>query len=182
MYKRQLTLEIFLEWDVWRTDWCIQLIIKARVRHLAASALYHRGNSPHCGVYNLCTSFWAQLWLTASFVTMTDRDPGPSTDYGMYANIMCVYIRINGLQLSESSPLLRSPEEEGNFEEQPSFSDRVNAVAQEPLTPLTKILLILVLTLLLASSVSTVNYNLCMFLTWHHQPPGLHWSLRWCPT
>jgi endothelin-converting enzyme len=55
----------------------------------------------------------------------------------------------------ETAPLLRDPdaEEERAENEEPSFMDRVNAVAQEPLTPLTRALLIVVLILLLLSSV-----------------------------
>ncbi|KAF5358499.1 hypothetical protein D9756_001692 [Leucocoprinus leucothites] len=63
---------------------------------------------------------------------MSDRDPGPSASY-------------------ESAPLLIDPEEEER--DQPTFSDRINTVVQEPLTPLTKILLILALSLLLVSSI-----------------------------
>lgn len=57
--------------------------------------------------------------------------------------------------MTESSPLLRDSgeETEANGHGQRSFGERVNSVAQEPLTPLTKILLVLVLALLLTSSV-----------------------------
>lgn len=54
----------------------------------------------------------------------------------------------------ENTPLLRDPEDVVSNPRPPtSFAERVNSVAQEPLTPLTKILLILALVLLLASSV-----------------------------
>ncbi|EEB94648.1 hypothetical protein MPER_06503, partial [Moniliophthora perniciosa FA553] len=68
---------------------------------------------------------------------MADRPPRPSTD-------------------QESAPLLQDPDaEEYNSErdENLSFADRINAVAQEPLTPLTKVLLILVLIFLVLASV-----------------------------
>ncbi|KAJ3560525.1 hypothetical protein NP233_g10783 [Leucocoprinus birnbaumii] len=63
---------------------------------------------------------------------MSDRDPGPSSSH-------------------ETAHLLASPEEQERA--LPTFSDRINTVVQEPLTPLTKILLVLSLTLLLVSSV-----------------------------
>ncbi|KAG7086631.1 hypothetical protein E1B28_002573 [Marasmius oreades] len=67
---------------------------------------------------------------------MADRYPRSSTD-------------------QEIAPLLQDPDiEEQNTEpETPTLSERLNAVAQEPLTPLTKILLVLVLVLLVLSSV-----------------------------
>ncbi|KAF8969921.1 hypothetical protein BDZ97DRAFT_1793392 [Flammula alnicola] len=67
---------------------------------------------------------------------MTDRTARPSTD-------------------QENAPLLRDPGEdaEPNTNAGPTFGDRLNSVAQEPLTPLTKILLVLGLVLLLTSSV-----------------------------
>ncbi|KAF9453276.1 zincin [Macrolepiota fuliginosa MF-IS2] len=65
---------------------------------------------------------------------MADTEPGPSTD-------------------RERAPLLGDPEAGAANQNTPSFTDRVNAVAQEPFTPLTKILLIIALVLLLASSV-----------------------------
>ncbi|TFK42726.1 hypothetical protein BDQ12DRAFT_676709 [Crucibulum laeve] len=68
---------------------------------------------------------------------MADRSARPSTD-------------------EESAPLLRDPElEEADQQHSsgPSFSQRVNSVSQEPLTPLTKILLVIALVLLLLSSV-----------------------------
>ncbi|KAF8078094.1 hypothetical protein FPV67DRAFT_33082 [Lyophyllum atratum] len=66
---------------------------------------------------------------------MADRPPRPSTD-------------------QEAAPLLRDPEaEETNGGPHSTFSQRVGTIAQEPLTPLTKILLVLALVLLLLSSV-----------------------------
>ncbi|PPR08078.1 hypothetical protein CVT24_010539 [Panaeolus cyanescens] len=53
----------------------------------------------------------------------------------------------------ESAPLLSDPDEYPNGGSNPSLYQRVNSVAQEPLTPLTKILLILALFLLLTTSV-----------------------------
>ncbi|KXN90536.1 Endothelin-converting enzyme 1 [Leucoagaricus sp. SymC.cos] len=63
---------------------------------------------------------------------MSGRDPGPSTSH-------------------ETAPLLSN--REGEERSEPTFTDRINTVVQEPLTPLTKILLILALTLLLVSSI-----------------------------
>ncbi|KAJ3726361.1 hypothetical protein DFJ43DRAFT_1195956 [Lentinula guzmanii] len=67
---------------------------------------------------------------------MTDWSPRPSTD-------------------QETAPLLRDPDaDEDNAEnEEPTMMDRINSVAQEPLTPLTKVLLVIALILLLLSSV-----------------------------
>ncbi|CAA7267908.1 unnamed protein product [Cyclocybe aegerita] len=67
---------------------------------------------------------------------MTDREARPSTD-------------------EEHAPLLRSSEYDDipNGTSHPSFGERVNSIAQEPLTPLTKILLVLGLVLLLTSSI-----------------------------
>jgi hypothetical protein len=55
---------------------------------------------------------------------------------------------------TETAPLLQEDGETGIREANPSFGDRVGGIAQEPLTPLTKVLLILALALLLLSSVS----------------------------
>ncbi|KAJ7090282.1 hypothetical protein B0H15DRAFT_948792 [Mycena belliarum] len=65
-----------------------------------------------------------------------DRVPRPSTD-------------------EEAAPLLRDDDEDGVRSEdaQPTLAQRINAVAQEPLTPLTKLLLLVALVLLLLSSV-----------------------------
>ncbi|KAF5391824.1 hypothetical protein D9757_001795 [Collybiopsis confluens] len=55
----------------------------------------------------------------------------------------------------ETAPLLRDPDAENEAvdNEQPSFMDRINTVAQEPLSPLTKVLLVVALILLLLSSI-----------------------------
>jgi endothelin-converting enzyme len=61
--------------------------------------------------------------------------------------------------LAETAPLLRDPEQE-EVETQGrnlTFADHVGAIAQEPLTPLTKVLLVLGLVLLLLSSVSEMK-------------------------
>jgi endothelin-converting enzyme len=58
--------------------------------------------------------------------------------------------------VAESAPLLRDPdaEEAGpNSDPQPSFAERITSVVQEPLTPLTQVLLIVALILLLLSSI-----------------------------
>ncbi|KAF9260514.1 zincin [Marasmius fiardii PR-910] len=69
---------------------------------------------------------------------MADRHPRPSTD-------------------QEAAPLLQDPdadaEEQSIQPENPTFAERLNGIAQEPLTLLTKILLILVLVLLIISAV-----------------------------
>lgn len=95
----------------------------------------------------------------------------------MYARVL---LHPDALSCAEGAPLLRGAETEENVRDSPSFSERLNAVAQEPFTPLTKILLIIALVLLLASSVSVVNLLLRAFvnLNWS----DFHRSLRWCPT
>ncbi|KAJ6618368.1 hypothetical protein B0H10DRAFT_1261764 [Mycena sp. CBHHK59/15] len=69
---------------------------------------------------------------------MVDRAPRPSTD-------------------QEAAPLLRDvdAEEDAPLGEyaQPSVAERINSIAQEPLTPLTQVLLVVALVLLLLSSV-----------------------------
>ncbi|GAW06292.1 endothelin-converting enzyme 1 [Lentinula edodes] len=66
---------------------------------------------------------------------MADWSPRPSTD-------------------QETAPLLRDPDAEDNAEnEESTLMDRINSVAQEPLTPLSKVLLVIALILLLLSSV-----------------------------
>ncbi|KAJ3821178.1 Metalloprotease [Lentinula raphanica] len=66
---------------------------------------------------------------------MADWSPRPSTD-------------------QETAPLLRDPDEEDTAaNEESTLMDRINSVAQEPLTPLTKVLLVVALILLLLSSV-----------------------------
>ncbi|KAJ4467451.1 hypothetical protein C8J55DRAFT_229721 [Lentinula edodes] len=67
---------------------------------------------------------------------MADWSPRPSTD-------------------QETAPLLRDPdaEEDDAENEEPTLMDRINSVAQEPLTPLSKVLLVIALILLLLSSV-----------------------------
>ena len=57
---------------------------------------------------------------------------------------------------TEIAPLLQDPDAEEPItatSEDATFGDRLNAIAQEPLTPLTKILLVLVLVLMILSSV-----------------------------
>lgn len=55
----------------------------------------------------------------------------------------------------EEAPLFRDPDAEETVSEQPeqSFLERLNTVAQEPLTPLTKVLLVAALVLLLLTSI-----------------------------
>ncbi|KAF8894469.1 hypothetical protein BD779DRAFT_1467099 [Infundibulicybe gibba] len=55
----------------------------------------------------------------------------------------------------ETAPLLRDPdaEEARNQNSHPSLTERIGSMAQEPLTPLTKVLLVLALVLLLLTSV-----------------------------
>jgi len=62
---------------------------------------------------------------------------------------------------AETAPLLRDiGQGEGENEgRNPSFADHVGAIAQEPLTPLTKVLLVLVLVLLLLGSVSAMEIS-----------------------
>ncbi|KAF9072903.1 hypothetical protein BDP27DRAFT_1381918 [Rhodocollybia butyracea] len=60
-----------------------------------------------------------------------------------------------GPTIEKTAPLLRDPEAEENATEngEPSLMDRINSVAQESLTPLTKVLLVIALILLLLSSI-----------------------------
>ncbi|KAK0210236.1 Metalloprotease [Desarmillaria ectypa] len=60
--------------------------------------------------------------------------------------------------VEETAPLLQDPDvEDGEsaqvFQHRPSFGERITSVVQEPLTPLTKVLLVVVLILLLLSSI-----------------------------
>ena len=65
-----------------------------------------------------------------------------------------IALESNAEPIAESAPLLRDAEEAGlNGELQPSFAERITSVVQEPLTPLTKVLLIALLVLLLLSSI-----------------------------
>ncbi|KAF4608964.1 hypothetical protein EYR40_001317 [Pleurotus pulmonarius] len=77
------------------------------------------------------------------------QDPGPPVCHTMADS--------RPSDQAETAPLLRDPdveEQNGGYNPtQPTFNERMAVIAQEPLTPLTKILLILVLALLLLSSV-----------------------------
>ncbi|KAJ7168203.1 hypothetical protein C8R43DRAFT_1121386 [Mycena crocata] len=57
----------------------------------------------------------------------------------------------------QAAPLLRDPDDEDDAVRseyaQPTFAERINSIAQEPLTPLTQVLLVVALVLLLLSSV-----------------------------
>jgi len=87
---------------------------------------------------------------------MSDTDPGPS---GSNGECTSVYSNSNGLcsNAVERAPLMDTAEDEPG---QSTFSDCINKVAQEPLTPLTKILLILTLILLLVSSASVLFFKI----------------------
>ncbi|KAL0063326.1 hypothetical protein AAF712_009821 [Marasmius tenuissimus] len=90
---------------------------------------------------------------------MADRYPRASTD-------------------QETAPLLQDPDaEERNtlISEDATFGDRLSAIAQEPLTPLSKILLVLVLVLMILSSVflglfAGVQHKLKLERGRHNQP------------
>jgi hypothetical protein len=59
-------------------------------------------------------------------------------------------------RFAETAPLLRDDAEDDEFrgeDAQPTLAERINAIAQEPLTPLTQVLLVVALALLLLSSV-----------------------------
>lgn len=66
------------------------------------------------------------------------------------------------LYAPETAPLLRDPDAEDAASEnpEPTWADKLNSIAQEPLTPLTKFLLVLTLVLLLLSSVSALSVSL----------------------
>ena len=87
-----------------------------------------------------------------SSVAMSDTDPGPSN--GECTSVCSIALCSNA---AERVPLLDTAEEELG---QSTFSDCINKVAQEPLTPLTKILLILALILLLVSSASVEFFKI----------------------
>ncbi|KAJ3804396.1 peptidase family M13-domain-containing protein [Lentinula aff. lateritia] len=83
---------------------------------------------------------------------MADWSPRPSTDQGPY---ILASTDSSLIISTETAPLLRDPDaEENNAEnDEPTLMDRINSVAQEPLTPLSKVLLVIALILLLLSSV-----------------------------
>ena len=92
-------------------------------------------------------------------------------------------LRIPDSQLSaEHDPLLSDTGDEGyeNNSTSPTFAERVGAVAQEPLTPLTQILLVLVLVLLLTTSVCSVIVTFTLISTC--VMPDLCWAIRWFTT
>lgn len=62
-----------------------------------------------------------------------------------------------------------------------TFSERVEAIAREPLTPLSKILLVLTLVLLLFTSVSVAldSFGPIKVLK---ITKGLRWAVCWCST
>ncbi|KAL0578146.1 hypothetical protein V5O48_003851 [Marasmius crinis-equi] len=88
---------------------------------------------------------------------MADRYPRASTD-------------------REEAPLLRDPDAEDlNTSENASVGERLSAIAQEPLTPLTKILLVLALVLMILTSVfiglfAGVQHKLNVERERHNQP------------
>lgn len=84
---------------------------------------------------------------------MADRLARPSTDQGRSKHRVDNHDKTHSCNL-ETAPLLQENGETGTRDTNPSFGDRVGGIAQEPLTPLTKVLLILALALLLLSSVS----------------------------
>jgi hypothetical protein len=77
-----------------------------------------------------------------------------SNDQGQCPIVVSVYCFLPSS--AETAPLLRDSgqEEAENEGRDLSFADHLGAIAQEPLTPLTKVLLVLALILLLLSSVS----------------------------
>jgi hypothetical protein len=84
-----------------------------------------------------------------------DRLGRPSTDEGEYKahHDLCT---LSVCGFAETAPLLRDPEDEEGGAPQdppPSFAERITAVIQEPLSPLTQVLLVVALILLLLSSV-----------------------------
>ncbi|KAG6832683.1 hypothetical protein H0H92_012255 [Tricholoma furcatifolium] len=82
---------------------------------------------------------------------MAERPPRPSAD-------------------EETAPLLQASEAEGsNAAANQTISERVGAIAQEPLTPLTKILLVLALVLLLLTSVSMAQIMHRLFAGVQHK-------------
>ncbi len=92
-------------------------------------------------------------------------------------------VRIPDFRLSaEHDPLLSDTGDEGygNTSTSPTFAERVGAVAQEPLTPLTQILLVLVLILLLTTSVCSVIVTVALNSTC--MMPDLCWAIRWFTT
>ena len=81
---------------------------------------------------------------------MADMEARPSTDEGLWVQSSNFDNRVqNKFYSIERDSLLRGPTECTSR----SLAERVNTYAQEPLTPLTKTLLILALVLLLTSSV-----------------------------
>lgn len=89
----------------------------------------------------------------SSPVIMTDRMARTSTDQGLPLN--SAWIENNFWHNLENAPLLsdHGSDVDPSTPVSPTFNERINSIAQEPLTPLTKILLVLGLILLLTSSV-----------------------------
>lgn len=90
---------------------------------------------------------------------MADRPPRPSTDQGKPCQVLSQ--TFGPTSRTESAPLLRDPDAEDGLSQdtEPTFIERVNAIAQEPLTPLTKVLLVVGLVLLLLTSVRTSSLS-----------------------
>ncbi|KAJ7724074.1 hypothetical protein DFH07DRAFT_871903 [Mycena maculata] len=85
---------------------------------------------------------------------MADRLPRHSTDQG---KLRCRNSRnLANTVAAEAAPLLRGDDDDDaarSESAQPTFAERIHAIAQEPLTPLTQVLLVVALVLLLLSSV-----------------------------
>lgn len=93
---------------------------------------------------------------------MAER-PRPSTDQGSSHRLDHHLMERVIIHISaETAPLLRDndAEQSGN-QDPPSFAQRVSLIAQEPLTPLTRVLLVVVLIFLLLSSVSLGQILVC---------------------
>lgn len=113
------------------------------------------------------TTAWPHAFLNSNSphpACMADtRAPRPSTDEGMHPSSPLVSVAMSLLspdvQLveSETAPLLQNvshPDgDPAPGDEEPTFLDRLSNVVQEPLSPLTKILLIATLIFLLLSSI-----------------------------
>lgn len=90
------------------------------------------------------------------------RAPRPSTDEGTSSVLLPAQLAMSLLSPdiqfadTETAPLLQNvshPDGEALDDEQPTFLDRLSAIVQEPLSPLTQILLVATLVFLILSSV-----------------------------
>lgn len=164
-------------WELWPANWfCITSTYHIMMQRGSiwmsllhvTDTLTDRRARTHCSQSRASPWTWGNkrhyICLKVPFlcfcaVNMTDREARSSTDEGLWVQPSLNSTIVLFCSIERDS-LLRDPAEGASR----SLGERVNIVAQEPLTPLTKTLLILALVLLLTSSVC---------LKHAHQAPGL---------